>query len=142
MCPSDRPAGCANRVRQPRVSLKRLTRLTRLTQRAESPPFNPPVSRKGRSTDAPPSACATGCGSAQTPQDMPGRLRRREGELYASIRDAESAGMDYAETIRPLVVELRDCIAKRNAQEAAGDAFTSPALSVSAETLKRPKGRK
>jgi len=57
---------------------------------------------------------------------MPGRLRRRESELHDCIQAAELAGMDYAETIRPLVVALRDCIKKRTAQDAPGDAITPP----------------
>ena len=141
MCPSDRPRHkCADRVREPRILLKRFAQSAQSAQEGVFPPRTPFSLRKGRSTDAPPSACATGSGSAQTPQDMPGRLRRREAELYASIRDAESAGLDYWQSIRPLLVEPRDILAKRNAPEARRGAITPGALSVSAETLKTPDG--
>ena len=73
---------------------------------------------------------------------MPGRLRRREAGLRVCIRKAELAGLGYRESVRPLLVELRDCIARRNAPEAAGGAIPSPALSVYAETLKTPQGPK
>ncbi len=141
MCPSDRPRReCADRVREPRILLKRFAQSAQSAQEDVFPPRTPFSLRKGRSTDAPPSASATGSGSAQTPQDMPGRLRRREAGLCASIRKAELAGLGYRESVRPLRVELRDCIARRNAPEARRGAITSPALSVSAETLKTPQG--
>ncbi len=106
-------------------------------RRTPPPPLESPF--KGRSQSG-----ASGCRPLALPAGrrtaMHRRLRRREAELYASIRDAESAGLGYRESVRPLLVELRDCIAGRNAPEAAGGAITSPALSVYAETLKTPDG--
>ena len=140
MCPSDPPRHeCADRVREPRIPLKRFAQSAQSAQEGVFPPRTPFSLRKGRRTDAPPSACATGGGRRRRPGFLE-RLRRREAELYASIRDAESDGMDYTETIRPLLVEPRDILAKRNAPEARRGAITSEALSVSAETLKTPQG--
>jgi len=113
MSPSDRPAGCADRVRQPRVSIKRLTRLTQLTQEADSPPRTPPVSGRGRCTDAPPFADATGSGSATPPQDV-WRLRRMAA-VRAVIRDFEAAGLQYWRDVRPLVVYLAELIRRTTA---------------------------
>lgn len=105
-------------------------------RRTPSPPLESPF--KGRSQSG-----ASGCRPLALPAGrrtaMHGRLRRREAELFASIRDAESDGMDYTETIRPLLVEPRDILAKRNAPEARRGAITPGALSVYAETLKTPQ---
>lgn len=106
-------------------------------RRTPPPPWESPF--KGRSQSG-----ASGCRPLALPAGrrtaMHGRLRRREAELYASIRDAESAGMDYTETIRPLLVELRDILAKRNAPEALRGAITPEALSVHHKTLEPPQG--
>ena len=140
MCPSDPPRHeCADRVREPRIPLKRFAQSAQSAQEDVFPPRTPFSLRKGRRTDAPPSACATGGGRRRRPGFL-GRLRRREAGLCASIRKAELAGMDYWQSIRPLLVEPRDILAKRNAPEARRGAITPGALSVPVETLKPPQG--
>lgn len=105
-------------------------------RRTPSPPLESPFKGRGQSG-------ASGCRPLALPAGrrtaMPGRLRRREAGLRVCIRKAELAGLDYRESVRPLLVELRDILAKRNAPEARRGAITSPALSVYAETLKPPK---
>jgi len=69
----------------------------------------------------------------------------REAELRAEVARMEAAGRPFHE-VRAVVAQLRAEVARRvekeTAVQAAGGAITSPALSVSAETLKTPQGPK
>ncbi len=89
-------------------------------RRTPPPPLESPF--KGRSQSG-----ASGCRPLALPAGrrtaMPGRLRRREAGLRVCIRKAELAGLGYRESVRPLLVELRDCIARRNAPEAREGVF-------------------
>ncbi len=67
----------------------------------------------------------------------------REAALRAEVARMEAAGRPFHE-VRAVVAQLRAEVARRvekeTAVQAAGGAITSPALSVSAETLKTPDG--
>ena len=69
----------------------------------------------------------------------------RETALRAEVARMEAAGRPFHE-VRAVVAQLRAEVARRvekeTAVQAAGGAITSPALSVSAETLKTPQGPK